>query len=722
MTCNNEMEKQVNTIQKLLLSAAMVALLVPVSVYAQLDEIVVTAQKREQNLQDVPIAISAVTGEMLEQTGVNTITEIIPMVPGLTGSDYGLATNSWAIRGISSNDDTIGSDPSVGVFFDDAYIGRNMFATGAFFDISRIEVVKGPQGTLFGRNSSAGAISLITNKPGDENELNLGLAYGDEGQRRYEVIGNLAVSDSFALRLAYQGKKWEGMWEEVNSGDDAYTESDTIRLTARWDVTDNFEALLRANYSNAETNYTSAINIPLNLADPGEEYPDKYVTSNPNYEEVEDDGFGVRLTWDINDSLALVSITDVRSGEVDYRSDADNTAADDVIDAILGPVFGASTVFFSTEDSADTVYQEFRLSGGSDSLSWFAGVSYYSEELDSPDWSTELIDTAFGFGTVAATHVTNKADNTSYGVYADATWNVNDKLALIGGLRYTYDDKDWCSNTPADDIGVGGGGPTDGELCSNETWNEWTPRLVAQYNIGDDAMVFASVAKGYKGGGFNVSAADTNGDGLGDTIAPFDPETSIAYELGLKSTLLDNQVQLNGSVFYTDYDDLQMQSLTLEFGQVISNAATAETKGLEMEVSYSPVDNLVLMANYAYLDAEITEGDLEGSELAFAPENTFAAGVNFNHNFLAGDLNWFAQYTWTDDFYYEASNDYQEDAYGLLNGKVTYTGESGRWDLAIAADNITDEDYAASRWDFGWGESLHWGYKRMVRAEFNINF
>jgi iron complex outermembrane receptor protein len=715
------MRNAIKIAQKTILAAAVSSVLAPVSVYAQLEEVIVTAQKREQNLQDVPIAISAVTEEMLAQTGINTITQLIPMVPGLTGTDYGLATNSWAIRGISSNDDTIGSDPSVGVFFDDAYIGRNMFATGAFFDVNRIEVVKGPQGTLFGRNASAGAISLISNKPGDENELRLGVALGDEGQERYEVVGNLALSDSFALRLAYQGEKWEGMWEEVNSGDDAYTESDTIRLMARWDVTDDFEALFRANYSKAETNYTSAVNIPLNLAEPGEEYPDKYALSNPNYEEVKDDGFGMRLTWDINDSLTLVSITDVRSGDVDYRSDADNTAADAVIDAILGPVFGASTVFFGTEDDADTVYQEFRLSGGSDSLSWFAGVSYYNEELDSPNWNTELIDTAFDLGAVAATYVSNKADNTSYGAYADATWMVTDKLALIGGLRYTYDDKDWCSNTSADDIGLGGG-PTDGELCSNETWDEWTPRLVAQYDIGDEVMVFGSVAKGYKGGGFNVAAVDTNDDFLGDTIAPFDPETSIAYELGLKSTLLDNRVQLNGSVFYTDYDDLQMQSLTLEFGQVISNAATAETKGLEMEVSYSPLENLVLMANYAYIDAEITEGELDGAQLAFAPENTFAAGVNFNHNFLAGDLNWFAQYTWTDDFYYEASNDLQEDAYGLLNGKVTYTAASERWDLAIAADNITDEDYAAARWDFGWGETLHWGYKRMVRAEFNIYF
>ena len=260
---------------KYLLSMAVSAALAPSTSFAQLEEVVVTAQKREQNLQDVPIAISAVSQEMLDQTGINTITEVIPMVPGLTGADYGLATNTWAIRGISSNDWTIGSEPSVGVFYDDAYVGRNIFATSNFFDINRIEVVKGPQGTLFGRNAAAGAISLVSNKPGDSNDLRLGIALGDEGQERYEVVGNWAVSESFALRLAYQHQKWEGMWEEVISGDDMYTESDVVRLSARWDVTDNFEALFRVNYGNAETNYTSAVNIPFNLADPGEEYPDK---------------------------------------------------------------------------------------------------------------------------------------------------------------------------------------------------------------------------------------------------------------------------------------------------------------------------------------------------------------------------------------------------------------------------------------------------------------
>ena len=646
------------------------------------------------------------------------------MVPGLTGADYGLATNTWAIRGISSNDWTIGSEPSVGVFYDDAYVGRNIFATTTFFDINRIEVVKGPQGTLFGRNAAAGAISLVSNKPGDANELRLGIALGDEGQERYELVGNWAVSDSFALRLSYQHQEWEGMWEEVISGDDMYTESDVVRLAARWDITDNFEALFRVNYGKAETNYTSAINIPTNLADPGNEYPDKYAINKPNFEENEDEGFGMRLTWNLGDSLTLVSITDVRSGENNYFEDVDGTADDLAIDEVLletpGGAVGGLDIPVGLGGDADTFYQEFRLNGGSDRFTWFTGISYYAEDLENTRWEVDYVATALGVP-LGIQRIESKADNESYGIYADGTWMVTDKFALIGGLRWSVDEKDWCTNTLADDF-FDMGGPTDGPVCDEEDWDELTSRLVAQYDIGDDTMIFVSAAEGYKGGGFNTAVVDTNGDFIADTVVPFDPETSIAYEIGVKSSPLDGRMQLNASAYFTDYEGIQIAIFGFDVGQQIQNAGDAETKGVEAELSYSPVDGLVLMANYAYLDAELTSGGFEGNVLPYAPENTFSLGANIDHNFLGGTLNWFAIYNWQDEFVHDLDNLEAEDSYGLLNGKVTYTAGSERWDLAIAADNITDEEYATIRADFGWGAQLHWGYKRMVRAEFNVYF
>ena len=182
------------------------------------------------------------------------------------------------------------------------------------------------------------------------------------------------------------------------------------------------------------------------------------------------------------------------------------------------------------------------------------------------------------------------------------------------------------------------------------------------------------------------------------------------------------KMQLNGSVYFTDYEAIQIATFDFDTGQQVDNRGDAETQGLEAELSYTPIDGLVLMANYAYLDAEMTSGEYDGNSLPYAPENTFSIGANFAHDFLGGNLNWFAVYNYQDDFYHDIDNLYEEDAYGILNGKVTYTAGSERWDLAIAADNITDEDYATIRTDFGWGPMLHWGYQRMVRAEFNLHF
>ncbi len=689
-----------------------------------LEEILVTAQKRAQSINEVPIAISAVSEEVLDKTGVNTVTEIIPMVPGLTGADYGLATNTWALRGISSNDWTIGSEPAVGVFFDDAYIGRNMFATSSFFDVNRIEVVKGPQGTLFGRNAAAGAISLVSNKPSDENELTIGLGLGNEGQERYELVGNWAITDTFAVRLAYQDQQWQGMWKEVVSGEEMYTKSEVVRLTARWNLSDDFEALLRFNYSDAKTNYTGAVNVTSNLAAPAVEYPDQYAINNPNYEQNKDDGFGVRLNWDLNDSLTLVSITDVRSGENHYYEDADGTADDLYVDEALfqtpGGAVGGLDIPVGLINEADTFYQEFRLNGGTDTFNWFTGVSYYVEELETPLWDVNYVATAIDFP-IGSQRIESEADNESYGIYGDATWAVTDRLALIGGLRWSVDDKDWCTNTPQDDF-YSMGGPTAGALCESEEWDNLTSRLVAQYDVAGDTMVFVSVSEGFKGGGFNTATYDSDGDFIADTVDSFAPETSLAYELGIKSSLLEGSLQLNASAFLTDYEALQIATFSFETGQQISNAGDAETKGIEAEVSYSPIDGAVLMANYTYLDAELTSGVLQGNRLQYAPDSTFSLGANIDHCFAGGNLNWFAVYSYQDSYYHDLDNFFEEDGYGLLNGKVTYTPSSEGWDIAIAADNITNQDYAALRSDFGWGPMLHWGTKRMVRAEFNVYF
>jgi len=685
-----------------------------------IEEVMVTAQKRSESAQDVPVAISAFSEDMVRNTGVDTITDIIPMIPGLTGSSYGNSTNAWAIRGISTNDWSAGSEPSVGVFIDDAYIGRSVLAMSAFFDIDRIEVVKGPQGTLFGRNASVGAISIITNKPTDEDSLQLGLAAGNEGQQEYDVVGNLAASDQLTFRFAYHGSRLEGIIDDVVQNEEGFTDRDDFRLMTRWAPSEDFEALLTLNYSDADTNLNGAYNPGLSAVEPGEEFPDNIGHSVKERENTESDGVNLRLTWDLTDNMTLTSITDRRSFESSYVQDVDGTSDDAFIDAAFEVGTGGATISFATpETEQDSISQEFRLNGTAVNIDWFVGASYFEEDIDETT-IIDLVDTALGLGLLAEDRIVSGGTTESYGVYGDVKWALNDELSITGGLRWSQDKKDWCTASSAE-VGLAAI-DTLGKVCGDETWSETTPRLVVDYSFSNDVMAFASVSKGYKGGGFNAVAGDfVGGDLIGDGVAAFDPETNLAYELGLKSTLMDGRLQFNASTYLNDYEDLQIQTATLA-GILTTNAAEAETKGVELEATYMPIADLKLMANYSYLDAEFTKGDLDGAELAYAPENSYSISASYEQSLTAGSLNWFAMYNWQDDFYYDVDNVLAEDSYGLLNAKLTFTPSSEAWDLALAVDNISDEDYAVFRQDIGLGEALTRGMPRLWKVEFNAYF
>ncbi len=228
-----------------------------------IEEVTVTAQKREQSINNVPISISALDEKLLKDAGLSDVTTLISYVPGLNGSVSGLITNSWNIRGIGTNDWSVGSEPAVAVFLDDAYIGRNVMASASFFDVERVEVLKGPQGTLFGRNASAGAINIITNKPDERNSLYLAYGGGNEGTRRVEVTGNWAASDTFGLRLAVLDRSLEGIQTAVNTGEELYHDDTAVRLTARWDASENVEVLLSGHYNKAKSNRTRPHNPGL---------------------------------------------------------------------------------------------------------------------------------------------------------------------------------------------------------------------------------------------------------------------------------------------------------------------------------------------------------------------------------------------------------------------------------------------------------------------------
>ena len=455
-------------------------------------------------------------------------------------------------------------------------------------------------------------------------------------------------------------------------------------------------------------------------------------------------GAGLHISWDLTDELSFTSISDYRSSKSLYREDADGTSNDAAVDAGIAPFIaeGATYLFdgMTTDNlyrsNGHTFYQEFRVNGFSESFDWFAGISYYKEKFFVRN-DLDLMDTDDTRG-INESYVylkTSGSDNEAHGVYVDATWRATDKVTLISGIRWSYDDKGWCANTPIDTAGVSL--VTDGELCRGTAWEAWTPRFVAQYHLDDETMIFGSIAWGYKGGGHTEDSFDTDGDGIGDALFNFDPETNTNYEIGVKSSFLEGLMQLNGSVFYNEYEDLQVLTALIT-GVFIENSGTVLSQGAELELMFMPAENLMLFANYSYLDAEMVDGTFKGNTTPYAPDFTFAIGVDYFHDFLGGTLNWFAMYNYTDNIYHDLGTemdpdedgitDYivqiEEPSYGLVNARVSYTPHSGNWELAFAIDNIDDQDYAISRYDLGIGigENAMFGSPRLIRAEFNMEF
>ena len=679
-----------------------------------LEEIIVTAQKRSESVQEVPVAISAFSAEMVANTGVDTINDLIPMIPGLNGSSAGIATNAWGIRGISTNDWSAGSEPSVGVFIDDAYIGRNVLATGAFFDIAQIEVVKGPQGTLFGRNSSVGAISLTTNKPADEDSLDVGLAAGSEGQKGYNLVANMAGDNGLAVRFAYHGSRLDGIWEDVPNSRNAFTDRDDMRLSASWDVSENLDALLTYSRSDSSSNMGGTYNAGLSTVAPGQEFPDQIAKSTEDAEAAESDGISMRLVWNLGNDMTLTSITDRRSFDYSYAQDADGTADDALIDAVFAIGAGGSSLEFGNVTVQDSFSQEFRLNASTDNSDWFVGVSYFNEDI-AESTRLDLIGTALGMAVLAQDLTLTKGETKALGIYGDVTWSVTDQFNLTAGLRWSDDEKSWCTDGDAGIFLIAV--ITLEELCATQSWSEVTPRLVADYSLSDDVMLYASVSKGYKGGGFNTAAADFDGDFVGDAVAGFNPEINQAYELGLKSTMANGRMQFNAALFSNDYEDLQLLSATLG-GILVENAAEADTQGLELEWTYLATENLILRANMAVLDSEFTAGAFSGNDLPYAPGNSATVSASYQQ----GAINYFVMYTKQDDFFYDAGNLLEEKGYALLSAKVSYAPEGSNWDMGISVQNATDEDYAAARADIGLGTAINRGMPRLVKFDINMHF
>ena len=731
-----------------------------------LEEIVVTAQKREQSLQDVPIAVTAVNADLLQQTGAITLSDVANITPGLNITNTQAEDSGITMRGIGSNDFGYGSDASIPVYLDGVYMGNGSAIVGDLMDVAQIEILKGPQGTLFGRNAVGGAVSVTTTRPSNNLEGSINIGAGNHDLKT--VKGNLnlpLIDDTLLLRVSGSMRQRDGWQENIATGKDDGYEQDRWNGRAKllWLVNDQLEVELTSDWQqeNDHAGYynviasdfapllseetldikgTKANNGNAFLAlDPLTGLPD---LNGPASEGVDHElnrkvrGNALKVTWDINDALTFTSITSYRELKSAISEDND------------GSEFAVLNVrsFMDNEEYS----QEFRLNGHSDNLDWFVGLSAYRSDV-----AGRVND---GFGaliTGAAFEETAIVDvkTESYALFGDAIWAINDSTNLTFGLRASYDTKSQDIKNPAP-FGLlfaspnqfldENGNPDPSLASSHENWNDVSPRLVIDHRINEDIMVYAGVSQGYKSGGFNsfpTVITDLSSPLFGAVPAgsaePFDEEKITNYEAGFKSSLMDGRLRLNGSLFYYDFEDLQF--LINESAVVrAANAGKASGQGLDLETTYLVTENLTISANFGWLDSEYGEdlkdsnGDFivrDGQDLAYAPH--FSGNISVDYQLPlgnAGDLRTHINYAHTGARTHNGSSTddiYKEDAFGLLSARLSFVSADQQWELAAWGTNLTNEDVIESFGgitdDFGF-VSVRRGEPRMHGVEFTYTY
>ena len=629
-----------------------------------LDEMVITAQKREANMQDVPLSVSAFSGEMLNKVGITTIEDLQFFVPGITVTNDSMAIVN--IRGIGTSAFGVATDPSVTVYMDGVYQPRPTTGYQDMFDVERVEVLRGPQGVLFGRNSTGGTLNVISKDASDEFEGAIGITLGNLNKRTFSGTVAGPLSDKIRGRATLLRNTRDGIYTDIVNGN-KYQDQDTFagRGTLAFDLSDNFELVLRGDFnSERETGYPALRGeytpdiIAAGATVPGNDREVAFDTQPVSNVDVW--GVSSTATW-TGDTVGFKSITGYRESSVDIAIDVDVT---DLFIFDIG--FQENSKSFSQE------FQLYNTDAGR--VDWMAGMFFLNEDgvggIDILFQNPEIV--------IGESNVT-----TAYALFGQSTVHVTDRLRATAGLRYSYEKKKYIFATDVNGTEVDSGSPID-------SWGAWTPRFALDFDFSDDVMGYVSATRGFKSGGFQLGDAGS-----------FDPEYLWSYEAGVKSSLMDNRLRANLGVFRYDYVNLQVVEY---IGGVAttSNAGKAVINGVEGEFLARVSDNLDLNATIAYLDATYDvffEGgvDFSGNRLANSPEWAYSFGAQHTTDLTnGGTLTIRGDYAWRDTVNFSRSNlpQFRSNTYSLLNANVSYTSSNGLWEASIYGTNLADTKYA----------------------------
>jgi len=709
-----------NRISILIISTALVLAiaLLPSKVFAQtdeagyenvLEEVIVTATKREKNIQDVPVAISAITARDIEDAGFRRIEDISTVVPNFT---YAQTTSkkftAMVIRGFSQSGG-IGNDPNVGVYIDGVYIGRDSGFNAGLMDIERVEVLKGPQGTLFGRNSTTGALNITTRKPDGEGSIDIEGTLGNLDARRLGATASGGLSDSVFGKFTIVKSDRDGYLENTFGGTANVIDNLFMRGQLVFTPSDKLDITLSADYNKDEGNGNNYVTAP-----PAEPVNFDRIVNIPDlgFEDREIKGVAATVTYALDSGYDFTSITAWRSIDVHSLVDGDYSPLE-------------LSEFEDTRDQSQ-FSQEFRIaSPGGDKFEWVAGLYYFNQDFKSIQDVYNGRDTVFAFGgafidpfffsllgsglnptdfglPLDSTFIISNAgiETNSYAAFASGTYYFSDRWSFTGGLRYTKDQKDFTFTQVADPLSQLFGfrlidctDPAFGcETKRNDS--EWTPLASIEFRPNDDIMTYLKYSQGFNAGGFNANVNS------GTTPLSFGPETVQAYEFGFKSQLAGNSIRLNAAVFYMDYKDKQESFFLASAGGFVqTNAGAARSKGFEIELTALPLDGLELFGSIGYVDAKYTEfGDNTGNQLANSPEWQWNIGGQYTWSITDGlDMFARADVFYQDDRFLGANNDpffvFTETT--LVNLRLGVESATGRWSVTAWGRNVFDDEAIA---------------------------
>lgn len=759
----------------------------------------VTAQKREEALQDVPVNLTVLPQQLLQDTGVRDIKDMQVLVPGLTvTSTQSEAQTTVRIRGIGTVGDNAGLESSVGVVIDGVYRPRNGVGFGDLGELERIEVLKGPQGTVFGKNTSAGVINVITRRPSYTQSVEGEVTVGNYGALGVSAAYDDALGDNAAFRIYATKRKRDG-FTDVNVGPGPRTETDdgdqnfhSLRGQLLLEPTDNVDINFIADFTSREENCCVGVTTDrgptaaiVNALTPGGEGvipvadPSRRLaySNRPTTQDIKDKGVSAQVDWDTGwfGGAKLTSITASRDWQSINGLDFDFSAAD-----ILYRNANADESFTGFR----TFSQEFRLTGSTDRIDWMFGVFYSDEDLKrnesyrigpayEPYMSIALlsrISPALGASPTAPLFLSQaagrpfgtafaglgaldryKQNSRSVALFTNNTWHATDALDLTLGLRYTDEKKrldsvysnpngsPGCASMLANPAQVVGALVARGLTVAQATaaapqvvgfaclpWanalhngrvthqdrseKEWSGTLKAAYRWNEHVMTYLSGARGYKAGGFNLDRVQSS-NGLSSGTAGILPvnDTSFpgefvdSYELGAKTTWMDGNLLLNATLFHQTYDDFQLNSF-LGTSFVVRSIPKVTSKGLDAEILWQASKALMFQGGLTYADTKygndpLPDADLAalpGSTASFAPKWSASGSVTYQWNFsdsLEGRFNIGAKYLSKYNTGSDLDPQKAQDAYTLLNARVSLGAQDKRWVVELWGQNLTDKTY-----------------------------